>query len=211
MWVTKLACNSTPCVSNRLLSRWPRLQPVTSFGRCRRLLACFSDPFLVFDGGFPWSTKLLYNLCLRGECVLFGGGGGGMPSLGMSHDCSGNGIGFSKTSSQPRRACPWGMSRYVLSGFPFVWGPLSSSEGGKSGAVSSEAVDHYSLSSIWRGTHGCLRVSLVLTGLSYTTDPSKSCESFGDDQQPPQAGKGLCQVCGFSKPDGFASTTLPEV
>lgn len=139
MWVTKLACNSTPCVSNQLPSRWPRLQPVISFGRCRRLLACFSDPFLVFDGSFPWSTKLLYNLRLRGECVLFGGGGGvGMPSLGMSHDCSGNGVGFSKTSSQPRRACPWGMSRYVLSGFPFVWGPLSSSEGGTSGAVSSE-------------------------------------------------------------------------
>lgn len=71
-----------------------------------------------------------------------------MSFLGVSHDCSGNGVGFYKPSSQPRRACPRHMSRYVPSGSAFVWGSLSSSKGGSSGAVSSAVVDHHSLSNI---------------------------------------------------------------
>lgn len=157
---------------------------------------------------FPEAPSYFTTLVSEGSVF---GSGGRMSFLGVSRDCSGNGVGFYKTASQPRRACPRRMSKYVMCGFTFVWGSLSSSKGRASGTVSSGVVDDHSLSNIWQGTHGCLRVSLVLIGLSYTTDLSKSCESFGDDQQPPQAGKGLHQVCGFSKPDGFASTTLPEV
>lgn len=46
---------------------------------------------------------------------------------------------------------------------------------------------------------------------SYIRDQSEGCESLENDEQLPQAGKELCQVCGFTKPEGFASSTLPAV
>lgn len=46
---------------------------------------------------------------------------------------------------------------------------------------------------------------------SYIRDQSKGCESLGNDEQLPQAGKELYHMCGFTKPEGFASPTHPEV